>query len=394
MTLVSFFSLLTSSAIIATGCLALLASWFDLRQLRLRPQLTRRLRQLTKAKQPTVTVIIYCFNHEKFIASTLVSLRRSSYKSLQIVVIDNASYDHTARVVRRFLRRHPDQRFTLYTKRRHTDEATALKLAYTKVAYSPYILTLTAGDSVPSSLIKNAVAHIQLLPAVRVLILRRLASDWQRIDQIMPRLVAAAQHLLLRAFYPTSWSRQATITPARLYYHEAFLAPPHSRHHTYCHTDQPLTHVRAHQRIVKPVTIAMGILLLVGLSIPLYLAASLQASAPLIITWLLLSGWAILATVSDKMPGSSERFLLLAAAPVVYALLYAWLLVTGLLLLGRLFMVAIQRRRIGGQTKRSRNQHDVFDNVLPLKIWHKPTNPSMFRHQYERRTYHGKMDQK
>jgi glycosyltransferase involved in cell wall biosynthesis len=372
----------------------LLATWFDFRQLQMRSALKRRTRQLTKTKQPVVTIIVYCSHHEKSVTTTLASIRRSTYSALQVVIIDNASRDHTSRVVRRFLRRHHDQRFRLYTKRQRADAATALQLAYKKVTYSPYILTLTAGDSLPPSFLKTAVAQLQLQPAVRVLLLRKLASDCQHIDQITPRLIAAAKHLVMRALYIVDWPQHPRRTTARLYYHEAFVAPEHSRQRSHYYAASALTTRHAQQISPKSASIIVGGLLLAGLSIPLYLAASLQTSAPLITVWLLLSGWAALATISDTSLVKSERILLLIASPIIYALVCAWLLVRGLSLLGGRLMIAIQRRRIGSKTKRRRNQHDVFNNVLPFKIWHKPTIPGVFRYQQQGRAHHGKMNQK
>jgi glycosyltransferase involved in cell wall biosynthesis len=51
---------------------------------------------------PLVTVIIPCFNREKFIKSTLESVMNQTYKNMEIIVIDDGSTDNTRDIINKY----------------------------------------------------------------------------------------------------------------------------------------------------------------------------------------------------------------------------------------------------------------------------------------------------
>src|SRR5262249_18716409 len=53
---------------------------------------------------PTVSVLIPCFNAEKYIGETLESVFRQTWPAIEVVVVDDGSSDRSAAVVRSFVR--------------------------------------------------------------------------------------------------------------------------------------------------------------------------------------------------------------------------------------------------------------------------------------------------
>jgi len=49
-----------------------------------------------------VSVIISTYNSEKFIESCLQSIRKQTYKNIEIIVVDKGSKDHTISIARKY----------------------------------------------------------------------------------------------------------------------------------------------------------------------------------------------------------------------------------------------------------------------------------------------------
>lgn len=58
---------------------------------------------MKKHPLPFVSVLVPAFNEEKYIRKTILSLLAQDYPSFEIIVIDNASTDHTASLVRQLI---------------------------------------------------------------------------------------------------------------------------------------------------------------------------------------------------------------------------------------------------------------------------------------------------
>src|SRR5436190_9629795 len=53
---------------------------------------------------PTVSVLIPCYNAEKYIGETLESVLRQTWPSIEVIVVNDGSVDRSAAVVRSFAR--------------------------------------------------------------------------------------------------------------------------------------------------------------------------------------------------------------------------------------------------------------------------------------------------
>ena len=92
-------------------------------------------------KLPLVSVIINCFNGEKYIESTLNSLLKQNYSNWHLIFWDNCSIDNTRKIFYKF----KDRRFQYYRSKKHTNLSTARKLAM-KFIKGEYFAFLDSDD--------------------------------------------------------------------------------------------------------------------------------------------------------------------------------------------------------------------------------------------------------
>jgi len=59
--------------------------------------------------QPLISVIVACYNHERFIAEAVDGVLAQTYRPIEIVIIDDCSTDRTADVIQKKLAGHPDR---------------------------------------------------------------------------------------------------------------------------------------------------------------------------------------------------------------------------------------------------------------------------------------------
>lgn len=105
------------------------------------------------AAQPKIIVSTYTYNVESYILKALDSMIHQTYGNWEWYLIENASTDHTAQVIERFLSVHPDSRIH-YSKRRYNsllhpeaeelDEFTRVRPALYGNGY--YFTTLDSDD--------------------------------------------------------------------------------------------------------------------------------------------------------------------------------------------------------------------------------------------------------
>lgn len=53
-------------------------------------------------KQPLVSIVVTCYNYEKYVGEAIESALRQTYKNLEVIVIDDGSTDNSLEVINRF----------------------------------------------------------------------------------------------------------------------------------------------------------------------------------------------------------------------------------------------------------------------------------------------------
>ena len=91
---------------------------------------------------PHISVIVPAYNAESFLAETLASVQRQTYREFEVIVVDDGSTDRTSEIARGFIKK--DARFILL-RQQHAGEVAARNTAL-KQARGEWIAFLDADD--------------------------------------------------------------------------------------------------------------------------------------------------------------------------------------------------------------------------------------------------------
>lgn len=106
-----------------------------------------------------VTIVIAAHNEEAAIVRTLNSIRRSTYRSFEVLVADDASTDLTGRLVRDYQLRHPEVDLRIVRMRKNLGKGTALNSALRRHARGQFAMTLDADSIIEPDAITNALSY-------------------------------------------------------------------------------------------------------------------------------------------------------------------------------------------------------------------------------------------
>lgn len=132
------------------------ANLYDIREWRRRAKLPHRRRW-----HPQVNVLIPAHNEERSIIRCLDSVIATRHRKLQIIVIDDASTDNTARLVREYIKNHPKRNIALIAKRKNAGKGEALNTALRRKARGDLIMTLDADSVLDKQAISKAILHFR-----------------------------------------------------------------------------------------------------------------------------------------------------------------------------------------------------------------------------------------
>lgn len=126
------------------------ANMYDIWQLRRRASLPK-----SRRYRPLVTIIVPAHNEELVIERCLDSVRRSTYRKIEVIVHNDRSRDATARLVRAYQKQYPKLNLRLVSRRKQVGKAGGLNYCIRKYAKGDLIMSLDA-DCI---LRKDAVGH-------------------------------------------------------------------------------------------------------------------------------------------------------------------------------------------------------------------------------------------
>lgn len=118
-----------------------------------------RLRREGLRYQPTVSVLIPAHNEEQSIIRCINSVRASTARHLEIVVIDDASTDRTVELVQDYIRKNTSFSHTVRLIRRikNAGKASALNYALNQGLKGELVMTLDADSLIHKDAIQNAI---------------------------------------------------------------------------------------------------------------------------------------------------------------------------------------------------------------------------------------------
>jgi len=116
-----------------------------------------------KLKEPLISVIMPVKNAGDFVGAAVESIIDQTYKSWEMIVVDDGSTDETGKILQKFARK--DKRITVITNKKSKGIGASLNLALTK-AKGKYIARMDGDDiSLPNRL-ATQVAFLQKHPKI------------------------------------------------------------------------------------------------------------------------------------------------------------------------------------------------------------------------------------
>jgi len=114
-------------------------------------------------KQPLVSIIISCYNHQDYITSCIESIVKQSYTNIELIVIDDGSTDNSADILRKLSQKY---HFS-FTCQDNMGLTRTLNKAYSK-AKGKYIAPLGSDDIIMLDKTEKQVAFLESHPDIAV----------------------------------------------------------------------------------------------------------------------------------------------------------------------------------------------------------------------------------
>jgi glycosyltransferase involved in cell wall biosynthesis len=116
---------------------------------------------MEELEKPLVTVILTTYNQEKYIEETLTSVFYQTYPYIQLIIVDNASTDHTLQVVQKFRATAPA--FQIIQNKSNLGLCSAFNQGL-EIAQGKYIVDLSGDDVMIADRIEKQVECFEKLP--------------------------------------------------------------------------------------------------------------------------------------------------------------------------------------------------------------------------------------
>ena len=100
---------------------------------------------MTEATLPKVSVVVTCYNTRDYIADAIRSVARQSLRDFECVIVDDASTDDSAAVIRRTLDELDDSRFSLARLEKNAGQTGATRRGL-QLVKAPFVCFLDADD--------------------------------------------------------------------------------------------------------------------------------------------------------------------------------------------------------------------------------------------------------
>lgn len=320
-------TLIASSVVITLwGLLALIAMvlvalfFLDLRLIKMQ----KMLQKIPRRKHNKLTVLIYARNNGATITQSLQALRKTGFRALELVVIDNASSDNTRQNIKAFQKEHP--KFTLRTifKTKASSKEEAVNQALKKTNPHSAILVLE-GDCIAD---KKFIATTKQLASAQLITetgiaLPVLPAVTPSHLSVAHSYVESSKYLLQKATIVAGWS--ASLADKR----KAYLLPACSKLPAKLPQLAPASYLGTLKHIptgeLPEYQAHTAVLRFAGLTLASYvvwLAVSCGVIEPLMVSFGLLFLWLVIQLVAVPGLTRTERWRTAFALPLAFPLLY------------------------------------------------------------------------
>lgn len=116
---------------------------------------------MSSEKQPLVSIICLCYNHEEYVEEALDSVLKQTYPHIQLIVVDDASTDNSQAVIKKYLAQYPSIPFLALAE--NVGSCKAFNTGWA-LAKGEWILDFAADDRLLPHRIERQIAFAQSLP--------------------------------------------------------------------------------------------------------------------------------------------------------------------------------------------------------------------------------------
>lgn len=126
--------------------------------------------------KPLISILIPCYNHEKYVSQALNSVIEDEYPNKEIVIIDDGSGDNSGAVIEKWIKEHEEQINISYVSRPNKGIcATLNELVLT--AKGEYIVLLASDDMLCNNMIEKRLLYLQQNLSKKIVIGNTMVID-------------------------------------------------------------------------------------------------------------------------------------------------------------------------------------------------------------------------
>ena len=112
-----------------------------------------------RTKRPLVSIIVPAHNEALVIERSLESIRKQSYRKLEVIVHNDRSTDATRKIVEAYKKAHPSFNLRIVNRRKQVGKAGGVNYCIKEHAKGDLIMTLDADCIIRKDAVKNSVAY-------------------------------------------------------------------------------------------------------------------------------------------------------------------------------------------------------------------------------------------
>jgi cellulose synthase/poly-beta-1,6-N-acetylglucosamine synthase-like glycosyltransferase len=331
--------------LIAAYIVIVAASVYDIRLKMHKKAIDKVQAKLRGSRQPFVTILVYAQNSAENIEKCLDSICRSRYSRYDVVVIDDSSSDGTRGKVRLYKQKYPLFPVKLYSKRRRGDRLETFRQGYRRSQRGDLLLVIDALSTINPTLLKSGAARFVFDDKLNVLHLNVYNTSSNSITLLYYRFVQLSGSLFKKFLSLISKYQVETLEGGSIYrrciFREACTEPSMIGRYdsnlvvadysvnsdkdviSYLVAEQNKAQYKITDVVRGSLFFIIAILAIILQTYSMYIAATLQSRVLLIIGWLAVALWLLIATWSAETTNIFDKIKLTFCVPIIYFLLYA-----------------------------------------------------------------------
>jgi cellulose synthase/poly-beta-1,6-N-acetylglucosamine synthase-like glycosyltransferase len=145
----------------------------------------------TRYPRPLVSVVMAAYNEEVGITACLESIKKNTYKKIEVIIIDNGSADNTKKLVKEFIKKRSSTNFRLVARKGNYGKGDSITYGIKKFAKGELVMTLDADTILDKNAIKNAIVYFRdpkvqgIAANVQVIKERTIINLLQRFEHLV-----------------------------------------------------------------------------------------------------------------------------------------------------------------------------------------------------------------